>query len=82
MDVEEDLPPRDFTLEELTPFNGVDNKKIYIAVGGIVFDVSSRPDFYGPGSAYGVFAGGDASRGLATMSLVLTVFFPVVLPGI
>lgn len=34
-----------------------------------IFDVSSRPDFYGPEGPYHVFTGRDASRALATMGL-------------
>lgn len=34
-----------------------------------VYDVSSRPDFYGKGSGYHVFVARDASRALATMNL-------------
>ena len=36
---------------------------------GKVFDVTGGASFYGPGGAYGVFAGTDASRGLAKMDL-------------
>lgn len=55
---------------EIAPFNGVGGKRIYLAVDGVVFDMSSHetgPSFYGPGGAYGVFAGRDASIGLASM---------------
>eukprot|EP00050_Salpingoeca_kvevrii_P006752 m.291410 g.291410 ORF g.291410 m.291410 type:complete len:250 (-) comp12467_c0_seq1:1183-1932(-) len=71
-----ELPQRDFTLEELAKYNGTNvseehngAKPIYLALNGVVFDVSARPDFYGPGSGYAVFAGRDASRGLACMDL-------------
>jgi len=40
-----------------------------LGCGGRVFDVSSARGFYGPGAAYGVFAGKDASRGLARMEI-------------
>jgi hypothetical protein len=50
------LPEREFTLEELRFFDGthevpeLDNEKpIYLALNGTVFDVSSRASFYGPG---------------------------------
>ncbi|KAI8902904.1 cytochrome b5-like heme/steroid binding domain-containing protein [Globomyces pollinis-pini] len=59
---------REFTPKELSEFNGVDGKPIYLAVKGEVFDVSSQPGFYGPGSSYENFAGRDASRGLANNS--------------
>ena len=42
---------------------------IYLAVNGTVFDVTAGKSFYGPGSAYAVFAGRDASRGLGRMDL-------------
>ena len=49
---ENQLPPmekRDFTLEELRPYNGKDNARILVAVNGKVFDVTSGRSFYGPG---------------------------------
>jgi membrane-associated progesterone receptor component len=60
------MTPRDFTVQELLQFDGSDPEKpICLAVKGKVYDVSRGRDFYGPGGAYGVFAGHDATRGLA-----------------
>lgn len=53
------LPPlkrRDFTLEQLRPFDGVRDPRILMAIRGRVFDVSRASKFYGPGA-------GKARRG-------------------
>lgn len=61
----------EYTLERLKEFNGQDNRPIYVCVLGRVYDMSSKPQFYGPGGSYGLFAGHDASRALAKMRCVL-----------
>ncbi|ETM98158.1 hypothetical protein F442_19621 [Phytophthora nicotianae P10297] len=60
------------TLEELLAFNGVDNPRqtILVAVDGVLYDVTMNgAEFYGPDGMYGQFAGRDASKALACMSL-------------
>jgi membrane-associated progesterone receptor component len=55
----------------LAPFKGAGGGPIYVAVDGIVFNMASHesgPSFYGPGQAYSIFAGLDATIGLATMN--------------
>ncbi|ORX89616.1 cytochrome b5 [Basidiobolus meristosporus CBS 931.73] len=65
-------PPLDtpYTLEELKKYDGSSpDAPIYLAVKGVVFDVTPRREMYGPGSGYHIFTGKDASRALATSSL-------------
>lgn len=60
---EADPPPlpkmkrRDFTLEQLRPFDGVSDPRILMAVNGKVFDVTRARKFYGPGEGGGCGAG-------------------------
>ncbi|KAG7398908.1 hypothetical protein PHYBOEH_010126 [Phytophthora boehmeriae] len=67
------LRRRDLTLEQLKPFNGVDNprKIVYVAVKGNIYDVTlDGMNHYGPDGGYKQFAGRDCSRSLACMSFV------------
>lgn len=67
--------PRPITESVLKEANGENGKPLYIAVKDphsdkiSVFDVSSGQDFYGPGCGYHVFAGRNATYGLATTCL-------------
>lgn len=55
--------------EQLIAYNGTDpSKPIYVAVKGRIFNVTTGSSFYGPGGAYAMFAGKDASRALAKMT--------------
>ncbi|KAL4475507.1 hypothetical protein ABPG72_013331 [Tetrahymena utriculariae] len=55
------------TLQELSKFDGKQNKKVYLACKGLVFDVSESEFYVGEGG-YSAFAGKDCSVNLARMS--------------
>ncbi|OCF37695.1 hypothetical protein I316_00822 [Kwoniella heveanensis BCC8398] len=55
---------------ELSQYDGSDpSKPIYVAIKGRVFDVTNKPEMYGKGKGYNIFAGRDASKGLGMSSL-------------
>ena len=49
-----------FTLEELKYYNGENGRAAYVAVNGVVYDVSQRIGWAG-GTHFGLFAGNDLS---------------------
>ncbi|XP_072503983.1 neudesin [Notamacropus eugenii] len=63
-------PVRLFTEEELARYGGEEeDQPIYLAVKGVVFDVTSGKEFYGRGAPYNALVGKDSTRGVAKMSL-------------
>ncbi|KAK8866139.1 hypothetical protein IAR55_001290 [Kwoniella newhampshirensis] len=65
-------PPKDdpITPSQLSQYDGSDpSKPIYVAIKGRVFDVTAKPEMYGKGRGYNIFAGKDASKGLGMSSL-------------
>lgn len=64
------IPDVIVTRDELMRYTGSQHeKRIYLCCKNIVYDVTSAKDFYGPEGPYANFAGKDASRALALMSL-------------
>ncbi|KYO43631.1 neudesin [Alligator mississippiensis] len=67
-----ETPVRLFTEPELARYSGQqEGQPIYMAVKGVVFDVSSAKEFYGKGAPYNALVGKDSTRGVAKMSLDL-----------
>lgn len=64
---EENNNPLQLTLEELAYFDGKDGKKAYIAVNGIIYDVSDSPH-WPQGGHNGYQAGRDLSNAIAFVS--------------
>ncbi|XP_043118355.1 neudesin [Puntigrus tetrazona] len=63
-------PVRLFSEEELQRYDGSeDGQPIYMAVKGVVFDVTTGQEFYGKGAPYNALAGKDSTRAVAKMSL-------------
>eukprot|EP00873_Tetraselmis_striata_P010105 jgi/Tetstr1/430369/TSEL_020182.t1 len=57
------------TLAELAGYDGQDGSKpTLVAIRNQIYDVSSRPDMYGPEGSY-PFAGKEIARALAKMSV-------------
>uniref|UniRef100_A0A8C6TI57 Progesterone receptor membrane component 2 n=1 Tax=Neogobius melanostomus TaxID=47308 RepID=A0A8C6TI57_9GOBI len=52
---------RDFSLEQLREYDGLQNPRILMAVNMKVFDVTSGKKFYGKDGPYGIFAGRDGA---------------------
>lgn len=51
------------TLAELARHDGTDpSLPIYVAIKGVIYDVSTKRESYGPGCGYHVFAGKDPSK--------------------
>lgn len=46
-----------FTNEELSRCNGEDNQELYLAILGVVYDVTKGKKHYGPGESYHAFIG-------------------------
>ncbi|XP_052866254.1 neuferricin homolog isoform X1 [Anopheles cruzii] len=55
-----------FSESELQRYNGQFNEELYLAILGHVYDVSKGAKHYGPGEAYHMFVGHDASRAFIT----------------
>ncbi|CAH6723289.1 hypothetical protein CLIB1444_14S00760 [[Candida] jaroonii] len=54
------------TLAELSHYDGTDNRPIYVAINGSVYDVTSARHIYGPKGPYRFFSGKDAARAFVT----------------
>ncbi|XP_034531689.1 neudesin [Notolabrus celidotus] len=63
-------PVRLFTEEELKRYDGrEEGQPIYMAVKGVVFDVTEGKEFYGKDAPYNALVGKDSTRAVAKMSL-------------
>ncbi|KAF2148413.1 cytochrome b5 [Myriangium duriaei CBS 260.36] len=59
--------PLQLTDAQLAAYDGSDpSKPIYLAINGTIYDVTSGPNYYGPGGMYGFFSGKDAARAFVT----------------
>ncbi|KAI3367430.1 hypothetical protein L3Q82_026285 [Scortum barcoo] len=63
-------PVRLFTEEELQRYDGSqEGQPIYMAIKGVVFDVTKGKEFYGKNAPYNALVGKDSTRAVAKMSL-------------
>ncbi|KAL8278000.1 hypothetical protein RQP46_009632 [Phenoliferia psychrophenolica] len=60
-----------------TRHDGEEKGRIMFAIRRKVYDVTSGRSFYGPGGPYAIFAGRDASRGLAKQSFEPEMLTPL-----
>lgn len=59
-DFDDQEPANEFrllTVEELTQFDGIHNKQLFLSILGSVYDVSKGMKHYGPGGTYNYFVG-------------------------
>ena len=66
-------PPVDVTFRNISPrelknFNGSEGNSIYIAIKGVIYDVSCASELYGPDGTYSCYAGREAGKAMAKMS--------------
>ncbi|WRT63249.1 uncharacterized protein IL334_000152 [Kwoniella shivajii] len=55
-----------FTPQSLALYDGKEDRPVYLAIDGTVYDVSSNRRIYGKGGSYNMMAGRDASRAFTT----------------
>ncbi|XP_072943344.1 neuferricin [Epargyreus clarus] len=55
-----------FSPDQLKKYNGIDESNLYLAVMGVIFDVTQSEKHYGKGAPYNYFVGKDGSRGFVT----------------
>ncbi|NXW29578.1 NENF protein, partial [Phaetusa simplex] len=68
-----EAPVRLFTEPELARYDGQqEGQPIYLAVKGVVFDVTSGKEFYGKGAPYNALVGKDSTRGTGLTEEELT----------
>ena len=66
------LQAADLTLQELSKYNGKDKPQIYVAVDGVIYDVTNHPAWNGKygekGKHQGNYAGQDLTDRIDTVS--------------
>ncbi|TYJ57457.1 hypothetical protein B9479_001774 [Cryptococcus floricola] len=60
------LEMKEFTPLQLAMYDGSLDRPVYLAVDGVVFDVTSNRRIYGKGGSYSMMTGRDASRAFVT----------------
>jgi membrane-associated progesterone receptor component len=71
----ENLATKGYTLAELATYDGTNTAKpLLISFKGVIFDVTSGGDFYGPGATYHIMAGHEIARSVAEYKLEPELF--------